>query len=87
MFDGVGVCARAGREVVVLGRVMGEEDSIKETCKTPHGASETRPGVGQRIIEGLEEAIAWTHGENDRVRVTVTNVPGVDLRKARRKKV
>ena len=60
---------------------------MKETRKTPPGASETWPGVGQRIIEGLEEAIAWTHGENDRVSVTVTNVQGVDVRKARRKKV
>src|ERR1017187_3107612 len=38
------------------------------------------PSVGARIIEGLEEAIAWTHGENDRVRVTLVHVPEVDVR-------
>lgn len=36
--------------------------------------------VGARIIEGLEQAIAWTKGENDRVRVTLVDVPEVDLR-------
>ena len=27
--------------------------------------------VGQSIIQGLQEAIAWTKGENDNVRVTL----------------
>ena len=31
--------------------------------------------AGARIIEGLEQAIAWTKGENDRVRVTLVDVP------------
>ena len=30
-----------------------------------------RPTVGGRIIEGLEEAIAWTRGENRNVRLTL----------------
>ena len=42
-----------------------------------------RPTVGQRIIEGLEQAIAWTKGENDRVRVTLVHVPGVHIREIR----
>jgi putative transcriptional regulator len=42
-----------------------------------------RPTVGKRIIEGLEQAVAWTRGENDRVRVTLA--PDVDVRKVRRK--
>lgn len=44
-----------------------------------------RPTVGQRVIEGLEQAIAWTRGENDRVRVTLAHVPDVDVRKVRLK--
>lgn len=48
-------------------------------------AAERRPTVGKRILEGLEEAIAWTRGENDRVRVTVVHAPDVDVREVRRK--
>ena len=36
--------------------------------------------VGARIIEGLEQVIAWTKGENVRVRVTMVDVPKVDVR-------
>ena len=36
--------------------------------------------VGARIIEGLEQAIAWTKGEDDRVRVTLVGAPEVDVR-------
>jgi hypothetical protein len=36
--------------------------------------------VGERIIEGLEQAVAWTRGENDCVRVTVVQAPKVDVR-------
>ncbi|MBZ5608039.1 MAG: type II toxin-antitoxin system MqsA family antitoxin [Acidobacteriia bacterium] len=41
--------------------------------------------VGSRIIEGLEQAVAWTKGQNTRVRVTVVHVPEIDVRKVRRK--
>lgn len=44
-----------------------------------------RPTVGKRIIEGLEEAVAWTRGDNDRVRVTLVQVPDVDIRAVRKK--
>jgi putative transcriptional regulator len=44
-----------------------------------------RPSVGARVIEGLEQAIAWSKGENDRVRVTLVNVPVVDVRGVRRR--
>ncbi len=40
--------------------------------------------VGQRIIEGLEEAIAWSRGESSRVRVTLVKVAEIDVRKVRR---
>jgi putative transcriptional regulator len=44
-----------------------------------------RPTVGERIIEGLEQAVAWTRGENDRVRVTLVQVPDVDVRHVRQR--
>ena len=44
-----------------------------------------RPTVGARIVEGLEQAIAWTQGKDDSVRVTLVDVPEVDVRGVRRK--
>jgi putative transcriptional regulator len=41
--------------------------------------------VGASIIKGLEEAIAWTRGENENVRVTLVHVPEVDVREVRTK--
>ena len=43
------------------------------------------PTVGARIIEGLEQAVAWTRGENDSVRVTLVQVPNVDVRDVRQR--
>ena len=57
----------------------------KRVVKKAAGVSKKRPTVGARIIEGLEQAIAWTHGENDNVRVTLVHVPEVDVRKVRTK--
>jgi putative transcriptional regulator len=44
-----------------------------------------RQTVGESIVEGLKQAIAWTKGENDDVRVTLGNVPRVDVRQIRQK--
>jgi putative transcriptional regulator len=41
--------------------------------------------VGESIIEGLKQAIAWTRAENDDVRVTVARAPEVDVREVRTK--
>ena len=41
--------------------------------------------VGGSIIKGLEQAIGWTRGENDDVRVTLVHVPEVDVREVRTK--
>jgi putative transcriptional regulator len=58
-----------------------------KTAKTRKAAKSRgvrrRPTVGARIIEGLEQAVAWTRGENDRVRVTLVQVPNVDVRDVR----
>jgi putative transcriptional regulator len=44
-----------------------------------------KPTVGRRIIEGLEEAIAWSRGEGVQARVTVVRPPEIDVRKVRRR--
>ena len=44
-----------------------------------------RPSVGARVIEGLEQAIAWSQGAKQRARVTLVDVPEVDVRRVRRK--
>jgi len=55
------------------------------TAAAKRRAVKERSTVGERIIEGLEQAVAWTRGQNDRVRVTLVHVPEVDVRKVRRK--
>jgi putative transcriptional regulator len=55
----------------------------KQPVKTPARTPKTRPTVGARIIEGLEQAIAWTRGENNDARVTLVQVPEVDVREVR----
>ena len=44
-----------------------------------------RQTVGESIIEGLKQAIAWTRAENDDVQVTVARAPEVDVREVRTK--
>lgn len=44
----------------------------------------TKPAIGGRIVEGLEQAIAWSRGQNE-ARVTLIHVPDVDVRKVRQK--
>lgn len=53
----------------------------KKAAKRP--TPKKQPSVGQRIIQGLEQAIAWTRGGNDRARVTLVHVPEVDVREVR----
>ena len=59
--------------------------AVKRKLKTKAGKAGKNETVGESIIEGLKQAIAWTHGENDRVRVTPVQVPEVDVRKVRTK--
>ncbi len=48
-------------------------------------AARKRQTVGESIIQGLNDAIAWTRGENADVRVTLVHIPEVDVRTVRRK--
>ena len=61
---------------------MATQKATRPAVKKP---PRTRKGqtVGESIIEGLEQAIAWTRGENDNVRVTLVHVPEVDVREVR----
>lgn len=52
--------------------------AVKEVMRKHH-----RQTVGESIIQGLKQAIAWTEGANDDVRVTLVDVPEVDVRKVR----
>lgn len=47
------------------------------------GQARKRQTVGESIIQGLNEAIAWTRGESTNVRVTLVHIPQVDVRKVR----
>ena len=42
-----------------------------------------QPTVGERIIEGLEQAVAWSRGEDVPVQVSLVRIPDVDVRKLR----
>jgi putative transcriptional regulator len=58
--------------------------AVKSRAVKPRVAK-PRSTIGGRIIKGLEQAVAWTRGNNDRVRVTLVQVPEIDVRKVRRK--
>jgi len=52
--------------------------------KTATGASKKKgPTVGARIIDGLEEAIARSKGENVPIRATQVQIPDVDVSEVR----
>ena len=59
--------------------------AAKKTPKPKKGSTRARrrQTVGESIIEGLKQAIAWTQGENHDVRVTLVHVPRVDVRDVR----
>ena len=57
----------------------------KAAKKVASGAPKKKPSVGASIIEGLEQAIAWSRGENVNVRVTLVHVPNVNVREVRMK--
>ena len=59
--------------------------TIRFAKKATARAAKRRSTVGPKIIEGLEQAIAWSRGENTKVRVTLVHVPDVDVRKVRTK--
>lgn len=61
------------------------KDKPRRPVKSAARAPRKRPTLGARIVEGIEEAIAWTRGETADVRVTLVHVPEVDVREVRAK--
>ena len=64
---------------------MNTKAKTKRAAKRVGGAAKERPTVGARIIEGLEQAIRWTRGENDNVRVTLVHVPETGVERSGRR--
>jgi hypothetical protein len=56
----------------------------KSIAEKPHHGPKIQT-VGDSIIQGLNDAISWTAGENHDVRVTQIRVPKANARKIRRK--
>ena len=63
---------------------MKQKKTVRKTTSTRQPAKK-RSTVGRRIIEGLQQAVAWTQGANERVRVTLVQVPDIDVQEVRRK--
>ena len=63
---------------------MATKKALRPKARKAARARKTQT-VGESVIEGLKQAIAWTHGENDNVCVTLRHVPVVDVREVRTK--
>lgn len=57
----------------------------KTRSKRSNTAGRRKLTPGERIIRGLDQAIAWARGEDVPMRVTIVRVPVVDVRAIRRK--
>ena len=57
----------------------------KTRTKSSKTAERERLRQGERIVRGLDQAIAWARGEDVHVRVTTIEAPIIDLRAIRRK--
>lgn len=51
--------------------------------KAASRTAKRRSTVGESIIRGLEQAVAWSRGENTAARVTPVHVPEIDVREVR----
>jgi putative transcriptional regulator len=64
---------------------MATKEATRPAAKKGAPRARKSQTVGESIIEGLKQAIAWTRGENDDMRVTLLHVPEVDVREVRKK--
>ena len=62
---------------------MKQKKKSKPAARAAKPRVRNAPTVGRRIIEGLEQAVAWTRGDNDQAQVTLVEVPEVDVREVR----
>jgi putative transcriptional regulator len=60
-----------------------KKSASKKPAKKARHTQAKRESPGARIVEGLEQAVAWSRGETTNVRVTVVHVPEVDVREVR----
>jgi uncharacterized membrane-anchored protein len=58
---------------------------MKAEKTTANRRAKKAQSLGARIIEGLEEAIAWSKDENIAVRVNHVQIPDVDVSAVRRR--
>ncbi|HEY8694641.1 MAG TPA: type II toxin-antitoxin system MqsA family antitoxin [Chloroflexota bacterium] len=69
-------------------RQRAQHDHRRAANPVGQPAGKTRgqePTLGQSIIVGLKEAVAWSRGEGVRARTTTVQVPKVDVQRVRRK--
>lgn len=64
---------------------MATKKASKPNAKKAAPRPRKNQTVGESIVQGLRQAIAWTRGEDDNVRVTLVQVPEVDVREVRTK--
>lgn len=56
---------------------------LKRSARPSVQSKPPSPSLGSRIIEGLEQAIAWSQGQPTNVRVTHVEIPEIDVRQVR----
>lgn len=66
-----------------IGEQYGQEEKIRATGEDIRMCGKEASYCRARIIEVLEQAIAWTRAENKDVRVRLVRVPNVDVRAVR----
>lgn len=59
------------------------EKPTARPATTKARSGKKQPTVGERIIEGLEQAVAWARGEDVPVQISLVRIPDVDVRKLR----
>jgi hypothetical protein len=67
--------------------MSGDSIATKKASKPRAKGAASRPRkgqtVGESIIAGLEQAIVWTRGENDNVRLPTALAPEADVREVK----
>ena len=66
-------------------KVLKKKGVTRAALPAARRGTAARPRIGQRIIEGLEQAVAWTQGRKEGAQVTVVQVPQTDVREVRRR--
>jgi putative transcriptional regulator len=73
--------ARSGISKASIGNHMAVKK--KKTATRKKSTARKLPTLGQSIITGLKEAVAWAEGNNRNVRVTLVQLPEIDVKEVR----